>query len=381
VVRTEVPDPELAAQLYRNPYRAAAPRLPAFTPATAERVRAFHRTLPEYDATPLHELGGLARELGMATVWLKDESARFGLKAFKGLGASYALARAATAAGEIPLIVATATDGNHGRAVAWAAREQGHAAVIYVPAAASRQRVEAIAALGAEVRRCRGTYDDACALAAAAAEQHDWLLLQDTARPGYEQIPQWIMQGYMTLMDETLEQLAGAMPTHVFLQCGVGSFAASVVAYLAARLDPMPTIVLVEPQRAPCALAAFEADVATPPLLDGDTHTFMACLACGQLSSLAWDILRTRTDFVMTVADDIAREGMRMLARPQAADPAVVSGESGAATTGALLHLCAPGARRTDREMIGLDADARVLLISTEGDTDPAVYRNTVGGA
>jgi diaminopropionate ammonia-lyase len=364
-------------QLHVNRLRAVGPSpdRPEFSAAAAAQVRRYHTGLPDYCPTPLRALEGLARELRLGAVHLKDESGRFGLGAFKALGAGYAMWRVAQEHRSDALTFVTATDGNHGRAVAWAAQRQGHRAVVYVPAAASDARMQAIASLGAEVQRLDGSYDDACDRAAADAESEGWFLLQDTARPGYERVPRWVMQGYLTLIDETIEQLGGQALTHVLLQCGVGSFAAAMSANLRARLPRPPRIILVEPENAACALAAFEAEAPAPPRLAGDCHTFMACLSCGQLSTLAWDILRADTDFLVTVADDAARLGMRSLAAPPTPDPAVVSGESGAATTGALICTSRAAATRT---ALGLNADARVLLISTEGATDPEVYRETV---
>jgi diaminopropionate ammonia-lyase len=223
------------------------------------------------------------------------------------------------------------------------------------------------------VRRVPGTYDDAVRAAAEEAGKPGRALLQDSAWEGYEREPRWIMQGYLTMMEETLEQLGSAVPTHVLLQCGVGSFAAAMTAALVDRFgDRRPRIVVVEPLGAACGLAAAQADSDTPPEIAGDLHTFMACLSCGRLSTLAWPILRAWADAFLACPDDVAIAGMRALARPTPGDPRVESGESGAATAGALLEVLAPSGRLRSR--VALDSDSRVLLFSTEGATDPEIH-------
>lgn len=349
-----------------------------FGRATAARVRAFHVGLDDYSPTPLRRLPGLARRAQVAAIWVKDESSRFGLGAFKGLGASYALSRLAESDGGSTVI--TATDGNHGRAVAWAARQRGMRAVVYLPDTASDARVDAIAALDAEVCRVPGTYDDAVARAARDARDNAWLLLQDTAWPGYEDVPRLVMQGYLTLIDEALDQLEGAMPTHVFLQCGVGSFAAAVIAYLVERTDGRPPrCILVEPLAAASGLAAMESGTDVPPRLPGDLHTFMSCLSCGCLSQGAWPILRSWAHAVVACSDEVAMRGMRLLAHPAAGDPAVESGESGAVSAG-LMDLMISDDAEPLALTLGLSRRSRVLLVSTEGATDPDVYTRVLGG-
>lgn len=333
---------------------------------------AFHRSLAAYRPTPLHALRGVAAAAGVRDVWLKDESRRFGLRSFKALGASFAvhrLAREATG----PLVLVTATDGNHGRAVAWAASRRGFRSIVYLPGAASAARAAAIAALGAEVRRVDGTYDDAVRAASRTAEKTGAVLLQDSAWEGYEREPRWVMQGYLTMMREVLDELVDRRPSHVLLQCGVGSFAASMTAALVHRFGAdRPRIVLVEPLGAACGLAAAEAAAEAPPEIEGDLQTFMACLSCGRLSTLAWPILRAWADGFLACGDEVAMAGMRALAWPRGRDPRIESGESGAATTGALLELLGPGSALRDR--LALDARSRVLLFSTEGATDPEIH-------
>ncbi len=186
------------------------------------------------------------------------------------------------------------------------------------------------------------------------------------------------MQGYLTLMHEVDEQLDGESPTHLLLQCGVGSFAAAMCGYAAGRWTPRPRVILTEPSRAASALAAIRSGAEQPPLLEGDTHSFMACLSCGRLSTLAWAVLRRHAEWLLTCSDDVARDGMRLLAEEGRGDPPVVSGESGAVTAGALAALCSAGGGRAGREALELTPRSRVLLISTEGDTDETVYRRTL---
>jgi diaminopropionate ammonia-lyase len=333
---------------------------------------AYHRSLPEYRPTPLHSMPHLAARAGVAAIWIKDESQRFGLRAFKGLGASYAVERLLREDGGRPVLV-TATDGNHGRAVAWAAGRKRVRAIVCLPSDTSAARESAVAALGAEIRRVPGTYDDAVRAAAKEAARPGRALLQDSAWEGYDREPRWIMQGYLTMMEEALEQLGAEVPTHVLLQCGVGSFAAAMTGALVNRFgEQRPRIAIVEPIDAACGLAAAAAGTDSPPAIDGDLHTFMACLSCGRLSTLAWPILRAWADAFVACPDDVAMTGMRALAHPGAGDPAIESGESGAATVGALLGPLTPDSELGAR--LALDAGSRVLLFSTEGATDPEIY-------
>jgi len=351
--------------------------------AAAAAVRTYHAALPAYRPTPLVALPGLAADLDLGAIWVKDEAQRFGLGAFKALGASYALQRflqLQEPPSDAPITIVTASEGNHGRAVAWAARGRGHHAVIYLPDQVSEHRVEAIRGLGAEAVRIAGSYEEACARAARDAEERGWLLLQDVAWPGYEEIPRWIMQGYLSTVDEAFEQLGDARPTHVLLQCGVGGFAAAVTGWLVQRFGAAaPRLVLVEPEGAASAVAAFETDTEEPPLLGDEPATFMACLCCAQLSYLAWPVLRAHADVVVACPDHVARVGMRTLAHPVGDDPMLVSGESGAVTVGLLSASAWPARDEQLRRQLRLGPDARVLLFSTEGATDPEIYAQVVG--
>ena len=351
----------------------------------------FHRTLPGYSPTPLRELPGLAARCGVSRVWLKDESARLGLPAFKILGASWAAAQSLSAwlgepalAGDLaalrprlggaPALVA-ATDGNHGRAVARIAALLELPARIFLPAGAAPARLAAIAGEGAAVEEVDGTYDDAVERAAAVADELGGLLLQDTSLPGRERMAELVAEGYTTLFREIEEQLraAGEWPPDVLLaQVGVGALAqAAVVASKRPELHGAVRVVGVEPVDAACVAAAIAAgEVVTLP---GRQHSLMAGLNCGTASTVAWPWLRRGLDAVVTVADERAMEAMRALAAE-----GVVAGETGAAGAAGLLELASDGAMRAE---LGLDAAARVVLLSTEGATDPESWQRIVGSA
>jgi diaminopropionate ammonia-lyase len=323
---------------------------------------------PGYAATPLRSLAGIARESGAAQVLYKDEGLRFGLKSFKALGGAYAVERLAREAGGKPLSVTCATDGNHGRSVAWGAAQAGARAVIYVHEGVSRGRADAIAALGAEVVRAGRTYDDSVRLCAEAARANGWQIVSDTSWPGYEDVPRTVMQGYAVMIAEALAQ--GARPTHVFVQGGVGGLAAAVLSWLWEELGPKrPVFVVVEPDRAACLFESARAGEITT--VGGDLDTIMAGLACGEPSLLAWRILSPGADAFMRIPDAAAAQTMRDLA-----EVGVVGGESGVAGLAGLRLAAADAAIRA---ALRLDDRARVLCVGTEGATDPDVYEGIVG--
>ena len=380
--------------LLRATRRQASPYFPALTGEQARLARAFHSSFPQYAPTPLAELSALAAQMGLKSLLVKDESQRFGLNAFKVLGGSYAIARhiaarlglrpeemtfaalrseaARAALGNT--VFFTATDGNHGRGVAWTARELGCRAMVRMPKGTAKSRVENIRALGAEVTVEDCNYDGCVRLAARQAkETPGGVLVQDTAWPGYTQTPLWIMQGYLTMALEADEQMV-APPTHIFLQAGVGSMAAAVAAYFRqAHPQNPPKIILVEPTAADCFFRSAANGEITA--VTGEMRTMMAGLACGEPSPIAWDILKRLTAAYLSCEDAAAARGMRVLARPLAGDKAIVSGESGASSLGALLDAAVD---EKAREALGLDGNARVLLFSTEGDTDPVNYRRVM---
>ncbi len=390
--------------MYMNPAPKPAGRgadLSALSAKEAEGVRRFHATFKEYAPTPLTALPGLARELGLKNCFVKDESKRFGLNAFKVLGGSYAIGRflagklgrpiselsrddlSSPEAREIAasLTFITTTDGNHGRGVAWTARELGCRAKVYMPKGSAQIRVDNILAENAECTVTDMNYDDAVRMCWKLAQENGWIMVQDTAWEGYEEIPTWIMQGYGTLALEALEQMKnmGCLPTHCFLQAGVGSFAGAVVGFLAAALgEKAPKFIIVEPHKANCIYTSAAAADGKPHNVTGDLNTLMAGLACGEPNTISWDILRDYAAAYASCPDYIAANGMRILAAPLHGDQAVVSGESGAVGMGLVQWLMQHPAARTQRDALGLNKDSTVLCVSTEGDTAPEVYRNVV---
>jgi diaminopropionate ammonia-lyase len=333
-----------------------------------EAARATIAGWPGYAPTPLLPLAGMAAALDLAALLLKDESGRFELMSFKALGGAYAVELLARERGAEGLTVTCATDGNHGRAVAWGAKRVGARAVIFVHETVSQGRIDAIAAFGAKVIRVPGTYDDAVRHAAEVAKREGWQVVSDTSWPGYADVPRHVMQGYAVLAAEILE--VEPAPTHFFVPGGVGGLAAGVLSWLwELKGGSRPVFVVVEPDRAACLFASAEAGAATT--FPGDLDTIMAGLACGEPSMLAWRILGPGADAFMTITDDAVAAMMRRLA-----DQGIVSGESGAA---GIAGLAAAAADPAMREALCLTPTARVVCLSTEGATDPEIYAQIVG--
>ena len=340
-----------------------------------------------YGATPMRELSDIASSLGVAAIRLKDEGSRFGLGSFKALGGAYAVgrlletelarrgeARSVTAAGLADgryaaatsrITVTCATDGNHGRSVAWGAQRFHCRCVIFVHETVSQGRVDAIAQFGAQVIRVPGNYDDAVREAAKQAEENGWFVVSDTSYAGYTEVPRDVMQGYRLMADEAADQWTGPPPTHVFMQAGVGGAAAAVSVHLRGRFTPSPLLIVVEPEHAACLLAS--AAAGAPTTVSGDLDTIMAGLACGEPSLLAWQELE-RSAFAFTaISDASAAEALRQLA-----DRGILIGESGVAGLAALQRAAQDPPARAALQLTG---DSRILLFGTEGITDPVVYR------
>lgn len=355
-------------------------------PLKMKEVRRFHQTFDQYQATPLVALKNLTAFLGVDKIWVKDESKRFGLNAFKVLGGLYAMDRIlnemATDPDEKPKVFVTATDGNHGRGVAWAAKSLGHQAVVFMPQGTVKSRLDNIRKEGAQASILPMGYDDAVRYAAAYAENIGGVLIQDTAWSGYETIPGWITEGYFTIMEEVLEQLMDVGeqgPTHVFLQAGVGSFAAAMTLCLAAHFrEDLPKIVILEPHEADCIHASMKSSTGDPVSSQGSLNTIMAGLACGEPNPASWAILKTYAWGSLRCDDQLSALGMRLLGNPLSGDPAIVSGESGAIGAGVLFALMKDESFDAIKGAIELDKKSRVLLINTEGDTDPENYRRVV---
>ncbi|MGX5850693.1 diaminopropionate ammonia-lyase [Mesorhizobium sp. PL10] len=361
--------------------------------AGADTVERFLGHRDNHLPTPLRALPALAGELGLGAVHIKDEGFRLGLGSFKALGGAYAVFRLvleeasrslgrpvdvadldrpeirAVAAG---MTVACATDGNHGRSVAQGAQLVGAKAAIFVHAGVSEERIAAIARYGAEMIRVDGNYDDSVRQAAQVSAEKGWTVVSDTSWPGYERIPGLVMQGYTAIVREALRQLPRP-PTHVFVQAGVGGIAAAVAGHFAIVLgDARPTFIVVEPARAACVVAAAQAGRVVK--VAHDQPTVMAMLECYEASAVAWRLLARVADAFMTVDEDEAVAVMRRLARPAGGDPAIVSGESGGVGLAGLVRAVAD-----NKAELGLDGKSRVLLINTEGATDPHRYAELVG--
>ncbi len=335
-----------------------------------------------YSCSPLWSLETVAEELGVSKVFVKDESTRFGLASFKALGGSYAVSRVLKrqlkrgGTDSRSVTVVCATDGNHGRSVAWGAQKFGCNCVIYVPAHVTERRAQEIASFGAKVIRLEGNYDEAVLQAATDAEDNGWQVVSDTSYEGYQEIPSWVMQGYTLMVDEAFSQLTESeWPTHIFIQGGVGGLAAAVCGHLWESQGPDRAIItVVEPVEADCLYRSAEAG--SPTSASGSLETMMGGLSCGEISSLAWKVLSPGIDAFMTVTDDRVSPWMVRLAEGRDGDSPVVAGESG--VTG-LIGLEAASQARELREKLKLCDRSRVLVFSTEGATDPETYRDIVG--
>lgn len=368
-----------------------------------EKAAAFHQTIPGYARTPLVSLGNMAEYLGLSDICIKDESYRFGLNAFKVLGGSFAMAkyiaqqtkkdikdldfttltsdRLREEFGQATFF--TATDGNHGRGVAWAANKLKQKAVVYMPKGSTETRLKNIQAENATATIEEVNYDECVRMAAAAAEKTpNGVVVQDTAWPGYEEIPAWIMQGYGTMASEASQQLTDYgidRPTHVFVQAGVGSLAGAVQGYFVNKYpDNPPIVIVVEADVAACLYKGAIQGDGEEAVVDGDMQTIMAGLACGEPNTTSWDILKNHVTIFSAAPDWVAAKAMRMLAAPIKGDTPVISGESGAAPFGVLVEIMTNPEYAELKTALSLDRSSKVLLFSTEGDTDPDRYKEIV---
>ena len=367
------------------------------------KANEFHKSFPQYSVTPLQKLSALAPYLGVKGIYCKDESYRFGLNAFKVLGGSYAMGRyIAKELGrdisQLPYNVLssdklreefgqatffTATDGNHGRGVAWAAKRLGQKAVVRMPKGTTKTRFDNIAKEGAEVTIEEVNYDDCVRMAAAeAAKTEHGIIVQDTAWAGYEEIPSWIMQGYGTLVleaDKQLKKNGVDRPTHVFVQAGVGSLAGAVVGYFAHKYKENPPVMVVcEASAADCLYrSAVQAD-GNLVNVTGDLQTIMAGLACGEGNTIGWDILKNHVTVFASCPDWMSAKATRIYANPLENDPHIISGESGSVPLGLAYTALHDEDAKDLKEALKLDENSNILVISTEGDTDPVRYREIV---
>jgi diaminopropionate ammonia-lyase len=392
---------------YKNtlPKTDCAASMALMTEAEMRTAHRFHRSFPQYAETPLTPLCNLAARLGVKAFFVKDESYRFGLNAFKVLGGSYAIARfiaqrlgvdigtldyAALTSDETKkklgdITFYTATDGNHGRGVAWAANRLRQKSVVLMPKGSSAARLANIRKEGAEASITELNYDDAVRLAnEKAGKDPNGVMVQDTAWAGYEEIPGWIMQGYGTMSFEALTQLRAAgidRPTHIFVQAGVGSLAGSVQGFFANVFgSDCPVTTIIEASAADCLYRSAVAGKITA--VGGDLNTIMAGLACGEANTISWEILKNKSSFFVSAPDWVAARGMRILGNPLRGGPQpdaqVISGESGAVPAGLAVSALDNPDYRDLRDALGLNADSVILAFSTEGDTDPDRYRSIV---
>lgn len=365
-----------------------------------EKVRAFHKSFPQYERTPLVKLDNLAKKIGVKGIYVKDESYRFGLNAFKVLGGSFAMAK--YIAGILKCDVSeltydklisrelrdkigqvtffTATDGNHGRGVAWAANKLGQKSVVYMPTGSSQIRLDNIRKEGADASIIDGGYTKAVRLATQDAKKvKNGVVIQDTAWEGYEEIPGWIMQGYGTMAAETEEQLHEyeiKKPTHIFVQAGVGSLAGAIQGYFSNVYgETCPVTTVIEPAATDCH---YRSALAKKWTAVDEGETIMAGLNCGEPNTISWDILKNESSFFTSVPDNVAAYGMRILSSPLRGDGHVISGESGAVGAGLLASIMQDADMAEFKKELKLGEDSEVLLFSTEGDTDPDKYLDIV---
>lgn len=377
--------------------------LPAFlSQEEIKSVRNFHATIEGYKATPLVSLDDLAKGLGVSRIYVKDESYRFGLNAFKGLGATYAIAKLLCEKLDVDInsisfdylkspevaekikdmVFVTATDGNHGRAVAWAATQLGCKSIVYMPKGSSIRRLQHIKDAGADVSITDVNYDEAVRIAKRKAEEIGGYVIQDTAWEGYEKVPNWICQGYTTMAYEAIDQMkldGITKPTHLFLQAGVGSFAGAVLGYYANVFKgELPITTIVEPENAATIYKSALTNDGEPHAVTGDLETIMAGLACGEPNVVTWEILRDFAKAYVSCPDYVAARGMRILANPVDNDKKVISGESGAVGLGLVSLLLEREELKELKDQLQLDENSVILCFSTEGDTDPEHYNKVV---
>ena len=347
-------------EFHINPHRILD-----FTASAPGAAPAFHRAMDGYAPSELRDAPELAEALGVGRVVLKVETERFGLPAFKILGASWAAERLLAGRATAGMTLVTATDGNHGRAVAHVARTRGLAAHVLVPAGTAQARVDGITAEGAHVEVVDGSYDDAVAKAAAMADQTH-IVLSDTSWPGYEEVPGWVVEGYETIFRETAEQLGGEVPDVALIPVGVGSLGVAAAHHWPGE---RPRLVGLEPETAACALESIKAG--EPATVPGPHESIMAGLNAGALSQLAWPVLRDRYDAFCAIDDSWVEEGMRKLA-----EIGLRAGEVSGGTVGTALAMCGhAGARKA----LDIDGESMLFLLLTEGVTDPASWERIVG--
>ncbi len=368
-----------------------------FTPEVAKKVSRYSNTLKEYNKTPLVSLDALAKEMGVKKVFVKDESYRMGLNAFKSIGVIYGVSKVICNKLDISLddidfdyflkpeinqkikdiVLIAATDGNHGKGLAYSAKLLGCKCHIYMPSQTAPARVKAIEDLGASVIVTEYNYDDTLKLVIKKAEEMSWCHVQDQAWEGYTQTTNYISQGYTIIADEIREQLNGEVPTHLMLQAGAGSFALGIMAYFATLMEKnKPHMTIVEPDNAACFLkSALEGKFS---VVEGDLATIMAGLSVGEPNIVAYDVLKDIVNYYISCPNEYSATGMRILANPLENDSKIISGESGSVCLGMAYGICTIDALKEIKKEMKIDENSVLLFISTEGDTDPKIYKEVV---
>lgn len=388
--------------ILKNPLRAEYVTIgPPTIRDLSREARSFHQQLPSFETTPLLSLDRLSDVLGIEKILVKDESRRLGLKAFKVMGASFAVAKLLQKKSKIPdldfhalhrerahassegMILATASSGNHGKGVAFAATQLGYPSEIYLPAGTARSRIEAIEKIGGNVTTTDKNYDDTVKQLIVDAKRYGWQIISDTGWEGYHEIPRWVMQGYYAIFDEAIDQIHEVdsnLPTHIFIQGGVGALAASLTGFFRGRFpDETIRIIVVEPETAACLFHSIAVGDGQPHKSPGEIQTMMAGLASGEPNPVAWPIIRDGADVFIHCPDEVSALGMKTYYRPMDEDPKIISGESGAVTLGVLYKIMKEREYERFRRDLNLGRDSTVLLINTEGDTDPYNFQLMVG--
>jgi len=376
--------------------------LKEFSQEAVDTVRNFHKSFKEYEPTPLVELKDLAAHIGVKNIFVKDESHRFNLNAFKVLGGSFAVAKYVADKLNVDintvdynwltsedvkkqlegLTIVTATDGNHGRGIAWTARELGMRAKVFMPKGSTQARADHIENLGSEVEITEWNYDDTRRHAVRIAEENNWPIIQDTTWDGHEEIPLWTMQGYTTMATEAREQLqelGTKKPSHLFLQAGAGSFAGAMSGYFTEYYkEDLINTTVIEPATANGLFKTAEQNNGELYFATGDLKTIMAGLSVGEPCTVGWDVLGKYANNFISCEDSFAAKGCRVLSNPIGNDERIVSGESGSVGIGVLVELMTNPTYTQAKEVLKLDEYSEVLIFSTEGDTDKEVYRKVV---
>lgn len=377
-------------KIVSNPNRRKKMNLSFLDQGHADGVLEFHKGIPDYKETPLVNLDESAKYLGLRKLWIKDESGRFGLNAFKALGGSYAVAkyladRLGIAQDEFgfgilkkpelhkkikDMTFVTATDGNHGRGIAWTARQFGVKAVVYMPKGSSLERFANIQKEGAHVEITDMNYDDTVRFAKEMAEKNGWILMQDTSWDGYEQLPSYIIQGYLTMVNEAHRQLS-EKPTHILIQAGVGALASAVCGFFHEVYGKeCPKLIVVEAQKADCLYRTAEKNDGKVHFVSGDLDTIMAGLACGEPCTIGVKVLGECADYFVSCPDYVSADGVRFLKNPYGKDQSIIAGESGSVTAGLIFELFYRKENQNKKKIIGLDEDSKVLCFNTEGATN-----------